>query len=1351
MQYLVGTSFVAQFAGGHDFPAILRELVQNEYDAGGTVLDVEFRGDSLVIRGNGSTIDRKGWDRLKVMVGTGQIAGTRESVESKANGIGSKNFGLRSLFLIGDTIHIRSGGKKNALDWRYGTYGEPQPDVDSGKRSGVEIVVPYRVDDVASLPAFDLAREQAALDGLADGLAATLTKLAKPGRVKSLRSVHVKSVRHDRELSWNQVARSDSCRLRDVQAICRSINVQDSRAGNTSRTEVEFVRAARIPDQFRGKPIPGYFLRRRGRTDIAVSFRLHRGKLLDEPGRWFYPIGVESEGTGTALSVSAPFDMDSDRSAIISSTVSDWNRWLIDKAVELAVDLLKADWWDRFGADVYVALWPRDTPRTPFGDRLRDKMHVEPVWPVCDSKGRITVAVAQEMVVAAEPALEGFLSRDRYPPAVAMGNKRFRDVLLAAGGKSFSINSLVRLRCGAEKAALVTKVESSGANSYYSDYVAQLSKLDLQVQFAHSLDALERRLSKENRKDLKSTASTLSASGELRPASVLKKVPKEIASVCPLPTRDRLHPMLLFSRVLRHLTDAFEENVWVLDVAQRATAEKATDHERTALYRHILAKRGRFRPATLAAIRGAPVIRDSRGDWIAPSMVLLRRTPGISAFSEALRFPQREIENDPELTKALRLRDKLSSSDLVGLARWTAENRTHASDLETLLHAHTKLLVPSVAKELQGIPFMQASKGGLSPPEGLYIDSVVTRTCVGNLAGYYAGNLPPALAARLGCQSAPFVADMLAQLQSLEEKNEAPRNVEIVYPELIATLKREKTNPRTLAERSIAWTDIGWAKPADTVLTAMLSRLPAGSIPRPMSRAERVLAAYEQLGAVRQPSSRHWSGLLIWAGKRFGSSKTPNVVRQALRNAYAQLGAEPGTFPADVPLLLDTVGRLHAISATHAGLFLLNDDPLVAAALSASGSEHAFADVVDPRTHKFYHAVGVRSLRSVGSFVKFSTSGEKHFARSWPDELIARLHSPVLADAIAVLVGHRVGRRADLNAPRGQDIARRLAGIRELVFVDEITEHYRVGKTSITISARSRRDRERVYFAGIRAKSEAHSVLAEIVSRDLPEDEHYDWTDAVYRLMAAERVSEIGRYLTSKGVQWRAHPGAGEDDESELDDVEVAVTEMLGPLFNGQMPKSVSPSPSVTPTQPVSPSLQQSRPTLPNLDSVDPALVPLTGALLRVGPSSGGGGGWSGGGGQMRDELRDRDIGIRGEEIVLRLERVRLREAGLDEARAIWVAKDNPAANHDIVSIDADGETIWIEVKASSGIDGRFRWSRSEFELAVHARERYILYRVYGADTVRPTVKAFRNPVAMLVGDRLRLDLAVLQAEIEPA
>src|SRR5947207_7777324 len=144
LRYSVTSSFLEEFVKGHTIEDVLRELVQNEYDAGGRALTVAFDSDGLRIDGNGQMIDRGGWQRLSVMVGTGQVLGDGRDVPRKENGIGSKNHGLRSLFLIGDRIYVRSGGRQTVLDIHDGTYPDPLPDVASASRPGAHIFVPFR-------------------------------------------------------------------------------------------------------------------------------------------------------------------------------------------------------------------------------------------------------------------------------------------------------------------------------------------------------------------------------------------------------------------------------------------------------------------------------------------------------------------------------------------------------------------------------------------------------------------------------------------------------------------------------------------------------------------------------------------------------------------------------------------------------------------------------------------------------------------------------------------------------------------------------------------------------------------------------------------------------------------------------------------------------------------------------------------------------------------------------------------------------------------------------------------------------------------------------------------------------
>lgn len=157
----IGSSFIEQFVAGHDASDVLRELVQNEYDGGGASLTLNFGGHSLEVVGTGRNIERNGWERLSVIVGTGNVLGSgqEEVVAPKANGIGSKNFGLRSLFRFGDQIHVRSGGQVALLDLQTQETGRER-DPASSRQKGVRVHVPYRLKSTELLEAFSVERER---------------------------------------------------------------------------------------------------------------------------------------------------------------------------------------------------------------------------------------------------------------------------------------------------------------------------------------------------------------------------------------------------------------------------------------------------------------------------------------------------------------------------------------------------------------------------------------------------------------------------------------------------------------------------------------------------------------------------------------------------------------------------------------------------------------------------------------------------------------------------------------------------------------------------------------------------------------------------------------------------------------------------------------------------------------------------------------------------------------------------------------------------------------------------------------------------------------------------------------
>ena len=298
-QFQVGASILAEFALSHTPADILRELVQNEYDAGGDSVEVTFGTEQLTITGNGAGIDTRGWKRLSVMLGTGSIGGSQERIAPKANGIGSKNFGLRSLFLFGDSIQVRSNGLVTMLDRHRGSWRTPQPDPAWDGRPGVLIRVAYRQSDDAPFRRFDLGRQREALASFTHEFAPTLIKLALPTERKGIRSVRVSSDPLGSTIQWKQTVRAVAG---IPHAVKRRVSLTTAEPGvapqASSINEIEYQRLLRPPAQFRGRDVPAYFRAGRGLIRLGVSFRLS-GKRLDlaSVGNFYYPLGASRSRT----------------------------------------------------------------------------------------------------------------------------------------------------------------------------------------------------------------------------------------------------------------------------------------------------------------------------------------------------------------------------------------------------------------------------------------------------------------------------------------------------------------------------------------------------------------------------------------------------------------------------------------------------------------------------------------------------------------------------------------------------------------------------------------------------------------------------------------------------------------------------------------------------------------------------------------------------------------------------------------------------------------------------------------------------------------------------------------------
>lgn len=306
-------------------------------------------------------------------------------------------------------------------------------------------------------------------------------------------------------------------------------------------------------------------------------------------------------------------------------------------------------------------------------------------------------------------------------------------------------------------------------------------------------------------------------------------------------------------------------------------------------------------------------------------------------------------------------------------------------------------------------------------------------------------------------------------------------------------------------------------------------------------------------------------------------------------------------------------------------------------------------------------------------------------------------------------------------------------------------------------------DADRVVVSHGRIRGDLRRAVARAVAEIIDPSDTPDrlLPDAVYFLLGCTTRKALVRELEQRRIPW--HPAGddlddvsgdelAEDDQEELDPAADAVGHALSrTIMRGAAASPTAPAPSPGSSQVPSPAPPVRR-ELPPLADVTPQFSTVLPTPTKRGGTGGGGGGgspaWAP---RTPQEIEgDQRLGARGEEIAFDLERRRVAARGQDPGEVIWVSQSSPAANYDIRSIDERGREIWIEVKATTGITGRFTWPRSEFLLAVAKRRHYYLHRVYEADTLNPIVIEIQDPFGRFESGLLAIDLDTLSADAGP-
>ena len=1381
LQFRITRSVLDEFVEEHSASDVLRELAQNEFDAQGTSMEIVFSADSLHVRGNGVPIDAAGWKRLSVMLGQGQVAGSDQFIRPKTNGIGSKNFGLKSLFSFGPRIFIRSAGLQTVLDYQRGTLPKPWPEPDSKRKPGVEIQVPYRTVADGNLRPFGLEEEKIALDQFSQSLIPTLIKLVVPDSPKQLKRLVVKSERHDRRITWTQSAKKIDCSTRYVTGIERTLKavrgqLDNSNSRQQTTREIEFQKSFEVPEEFRRVTFPSYFrASSRSRIKVGISVRMKGSQIdLSHRGQLFYPIGVPNGRSGNGISISAPFKMDMDRSTI--SGDDRWNRRLLQCAADLTMDLLTSDWLDRFGAPAYLVTFADESlPESgnEYCAAIAKRLSSDECWPTRHvEKGRrqrTVFCTTSQIVIPDSEELDGFLGLNRYLDPRLAADERIQQAAMKFGARRFTINSLIRLRCaGKERQHLATRLDtSSEADRHFLNFPQPWANVERQKRFAHALDVFARKLSSQNRDDLRQASTTLNAANGLSaPNAPLWVVQGDIAPAVDLEPAQRLHPDLGQYKVLPKLCEHFDIKTWVRQTAEEIRSDTASPNQRDSLYAYVIEKSGQFDQTTKAVLKRSPILKTNSGDWVTPESIVDIRTRNAEDLRAVLNFPHSDYARDVDLAKALRFKNKVGGSDLVAYARLVQQNPEMAESCANTLWKMRRLLDPKIISQLSMVPFLSNALGGLTSPLDTYLPTELNLACMGSEVAFVKGG-HRSLYEQLGCLSAPRSEDIVEHIERLRESGEEPENAKILYATLVQALRIEGEASDSYDNDLILWAEGGFHKPNEVLVGRGYHKIFREAVPQ-VTGSSGYLKAARELGAHSNPEPHQWRQLLHWFSNKWGGSTTlPQAQRERLRQVYATLPAPPGGMPTSERFLLGSHGRLYSQAEADEGMLLINDDPPLASELEACGSEVAFADISKPGSLEFFSAASVQKLTAVRHLEGTHIGETVAAGRTVKVEAVLEtVRSDEFGSAFSRLVEHSVGMGRGGGSLTPFDLLTELKKRSSITFVDKLQAIYNVAGSKVYVDQEIALDDER--FVSIRASNNSElrdrlsSALASLVAEDPAVQRSL--ADSIFRLLANPQPQNMERYLKRRGIDWEWNGGEKSEEwenqatEPDIDEDEVNdyVAEMLSASLKPRvpLPSAVRDAQGSVLNHTVS-GVQTAntinRRSLPPIAEVALKQIPRDGTVHVRQPqqtrTSGSSSGWSPP--TWEQEEWDRKIGRRGEELVYRSELERVKKLGYPESRVEWISEDNPGADHDIRSVGSDGEDLFIEVKSTTGKDGRFQWSKNEFDLARSLRDRYVLYRVYEVDTKTASWKEFLDPVGLLLQNALRLDISSLNAEVD--
>ena len=706
-----------------------------------------------------------------------------------------------------------------------------------------------------------------------------------------------------------------------------------------------------------------------------------------------------------------------------------------------------------------------------------------------------------------------------------------------------------------------------------------------------------------------------------------------------------------------------------------------------------------------------------------------------------------------------RIRDRLNGADLVAFAVQIEHRPQCAERFERLLGDNHRLITQVVVKRLLNVPFLRAKSGVLAAPSTLHLDTPANRRTIADDNKLVAGS-NKALYRRLQIREHPAVDTLIAMISDARSRSEPPPRPEIIYTAIASAFDRERRPKSKLKDDPILWVDSAYHAASDVVVGTHISRVFDGVVPV-FRRSDEIARAYIRLGASPEAKDEHWVKLFQRVHDNWDGKPLSSIRISMLKECYRQRGSQGLPNGLDLKkCLVATNGLLYSLNELRVGRLLENDFPALADALAASSSPLGVVDMHD-QVRPFFLRLGLQHLSS------FAGTGSPIFGAPATPPLWFKPHYyqsivtmmqrkifPKALHATALRLRHSF---PGFSAANPEALARRLHDIGGLAFYFRDLAGVLVGAVKPRVPVEAAVGEGVVGLVAPRTKLDFQQLVAQAlaeVAGAANVAQTRALSTAILPLVLCRTVEDIVVLMERMGVDIRewARPDEPElefDASSDDELGEEIIRQVMHSLATAGGPEISADSGSDRIVAQSTPPCSSPAP-LPDLDSVGLTVTVPSDRTVQSHPSQlVRSGDWMPR--NASEVARDREIGLRGEELIYRMEIERLRNAGHPdpETVVIWASPNDPGADHDIRSIDEAGRPRWIEVKSTTGNDGRFDWSRNEFERAMRERHRYELWRVYRATSNAPVAKCFRNPAKLLGEARLHLELGSFRACVE--